>query len=498
MDASTNSLARRRPLIHSGDVQVKHTKHAVRWVRARAELRGHILLLDDVPYEIFDAVLSSERMSLMRASPEFVVSVKPFEKPVRSIRIRSAYAASWVHFLTAAAAINRTASHWSVSIFSDIIPIGHGGGGNVYLVTHNSRRYALKVIAKAHVLASSSTLRHTLDERLSLEILRGVPFIVRLEHAFQDANAFYLLTEFCSGGDLRGLLKRSPKRRLSEATARPLFAQIISAVSVAHSHDIIIRDIKPDNILLTAGGDVRVCDFGLSKILPGRFRRTKSFCGTTQFMSPDLLSRKPYGISIDLWGLGALFYTVLVGITPFEDPTNRENEKHDIYGRIRTDDPIIPQRLSQDARDMIEGLLRKEEHLRWNLSELMECRYFSGVDWEKLKSHDKEEELEQPLLKNENYAGTTDVEKQLTTNFDMAKLKFVPPLLLEKQDETSTSKSKYSNNVVGFAFNTASSITISSDDTSDGSLTKINSLVENSSRWKTSSANFRWRRTRAS
>lgn len=481
MDASTNYLARRRPLLQSGDVQVKFMKHAVRWVRARVELRGHVLLLGDVAYEIID-VRSISKKKMNRQS-EFTVMAKTFKKNARPIRIRTPFAASWVQQLKAAAAVNRVASTWSVSNFSSIVPIGHGGGGNVYLVTHNSRHNALKVISKTHVFASESTLRHTLSERLSLEILRDAPYIVRLEHAFQDARSFYLLTEFCSGGDLGGLLKRSPGHRLSEGAALPLFSQIIAAVSAAHAQNIMIRDIKPENVLLTADGDVRLCDFGLSKVLPERFGRTKSFCGTKQYMSPEVVSRtRPYGISVDLWGLGGLFYTVLTGTTPFEDVSVKgSNETHEIHRRIRTAEVEIPTWLSQGAQDLLERLLRKDEKERWNLSDVMECSYFAGVNWNELENQDHHQQLT-----------TTDGEEELTANFDRTNLRQVPALLLGR-DQIITN-SKYSNNVVGFAFNTAESVTLSSSDVSDGSLEK-NTYIDDAPSWR-SFASFRRHRPR--
>lgn len=248
------------------------------------------------------------------------------------------------------------------------------------------RPLAMKVVQKYDAFHTDGSLRHALDERVVLELVRGFPFIITLRHAFQTNSALYMVSDFYAGGNLRTLLGKYTAGRMSEEDAKRIMVQIILAVEHLHQLNIIYRDLKPDNVLLSADGDVRLCDFGLSKLLStGRFGRTKSFCGSTSYMSPQVVTSKSYGIATDLWSMGAMFYRMLVGRAPFDQPTNRlggRNEPNDIQRRIQLDTPVFPSYLSTEACEMLEGLLRKEEEQRTNLQDLKEALFFKGVNWD--------------------------------------------------------------------------------------------------------------------
>lgn len=277
---------------------------------------------------------------------------------------------------------------WGLGDFDVVMACGKGGGGEVYLVRESGGGVplAMKVVQKYDAFHSDASLRHALDERLVLELARDCPFVVSLTHAFQTEKALYMCTEFAAGGDLKSALRRRKGGRFSEDEARRIMAQVVLALEHVHSLNVLYRDLKPENVLLTADGDVRLCDFGLSKLLStGRYGRTKSFCGTTMYMSPEIVTRKSYGIATDLWSLGAMFYRVLVGRAPFEDnynAVNARNDSPDVYRRIQLDDLYIPATLSRPAREMLEGLMRKNEADRWNLEELKEAEFFSSIDWD--------------------------------------------------------------------------------------------------------------------
>lgn len=313
---------------------------------------------------------------------------RPVHTHTISARLRLTHrSADWVRALTAVAMVPIP----RLAHFSVLCPIGKGGGGEVYVVrdSRDSRAppLAMKVVQKHAAFASPATLRRALDERLALELVRGFPFIVRLTHAFQTATALYMATTYCPGGDLRGLLRRTRAGRLSEATAKPLLAQIVLALEHVHSLQILFRDLKPENVLLSAQGDVRLCDFGLCKILPPTTRRpvrARSFCGSTMYMSPQIVSAKPYGFATDLWSLGALFFRVLVGRAPFEQPPGiigARNDAPDVHARIIADTPVIPTFISPEARQLLLGLLRKHEEERFTLQQVKRSTYFADIDW---------------------------------------------------------------------------------------------------------------------
>lgn len=276
-------------------------------------------------------------------------------------------------------------------VLSDFVidaPVGKGGGGTVFLVREkhgDGQGLAMKVVKKTDAFYSDGSLRHAMDERVVLEMVRGFPFVIRLRYAFQTDDALYMVSDFCKGGNLRRKLTESKYGRMEENDARTIMAEIIMALEYLHGLNVMYRDLKPENILFGNGGEVRLCDFGLSKVLrTGRFGRTKSFCGSTSYMSPEIVKGKDYGIMTDLWSLGALFYRILVGRAPFDESikVGARNEARDIERRIVMDELQFPNFLSEEAREILEGLLRKDESKRMNLCDLKETRFFEDTDWD--------------------------------------------------------------------------------------------------------------------
>lgn len=322
--------------------------------------------------------------------------------------------------------------------------IGKGGGGQVFLVrpreeskkkfrlASSSQYYAMKVIPKYKVFHSDASLQHTLDERLGLQLAASHPFIVTLRHAFQTEKSLYLLTDFCRGGDLRGLLNRRSKSRLAEEQAVRIFAQIVLAIEHLHSLNIVYRDLKPDNVLLTADGDVRLCDLGLAKILStGRWGRTKSFCGTVSYMSPEVVRQRPYGISTDLWSLGVLLYRCLVGKMPFDhvhgsSSLARNANDADTLRRIIQDDVSFPSEktgiLSPAALELLRGLLEKDDAKRFNLEEVKESAFFSGVDWDLVleRGTAARDASDMSVVSSSDSSSVSSVE---LANFDLARVR---------------------------------------------------------------------------
>lgn len=277
-----------------------------------------------------------------------------------------------------------------LSDFAIEAPVGKGGGGTVFLVREKNgdgQPLAMKVVKKTDAFYSDGSLRHAMDERVVLEMVRGYPFVIRLKYAFQTDDALYMVSDFCKGGNLRKKLGDSKYGRMHQNEAKPIMAEITVALEYLHSLNVMYRDLKPENILFGNGGEVRLCDFGLSKVLrTGRFGRTKSFCGSTSYMSPEIVKGKDYGIMTDSWSLGALFYRILVGRAPFDESlkVGARNDARDIERRIVMDELKLPDFLSEEAREMLEGLLRKDESKRMNLSDLKETRFFEDIDWDQI------------------------------------------------------------------------------------------------------------------
>lgn len=374
----------RIPTTLSGPVRARRPRRLFRRSHqaATAQLKGTALVVTSPTGGVLAALdvqhvtrISDTRVHIRSEAPPAVVELSLIDRP-----------AEWQLALARVAGMPGA----RLSDFRVVSPIGKGGGGAVYLVKEvggDGSPLAMKVVQKHDVFYSNGSLRHALDERVVLELVRGFPFVITLRHAFQTEQALYMVSDFCSGGDLRTMLKRAKRGRLSEQRARLILAQIVLAIEHLHSLNVIYRDVKPENVLLSADGDVRLCDFGLSKVLStGRFGRTKSFCGSTSYMSPQIITGKNYGIATDMWSLGALFYRVLVGRAPFDESAKygARNEPVQIERRIQLEEPTYPTYLSQGAREMIQGLLQKKEEDRMNLQDLKEALFFEGLDWEEL------------------------------------------------------------------------------------------------------------------
>lgn len=196
-----------------------------------------------------------------------------------------------------------------------------------------SKLYALKTLRKA-ALVKRNQLAHTTTERKILQDIH-CPFLVHLVFAFQTADKLYMVLDYMAGGELFFWLKQ--ERKFSETRCRLYTAEITLALDALHKANIVYRDLKPENILLDAAGHIRLTDFGLAKSGVTSYNAdggTKTFCGTPEYLAPEILENKGHGKAVDWWALGTLLFEMLTGLPPFYD-TNI----HKMYQKI-LNDPI--------------------------------------------------------------------------------------------------------------------------------------------------------------
>jgi len=190
--------------------------------------------------------------------------------------------------------------------------LGVGTFGKVFLATHRGQRYALKQVAKAHVVAKGLVAHIKRERDVMAEC--DSPFLVSLTASFQDAQALYLLMELVLGGELFYYLQglRAP---LPEAAGRFYTACVVEAFDFLHARHYIYRDLKPENLLITATGYIKVADYSFAKRLRGG--KTFTLCGTPAYLAPEQITRAGHDRAVDWWALGVLTYELLAGTSPF-------------------------------------------------------------------------------------------------------------------------------------------------------------------------------------
>lgn len=311
--------------------------------------------------------------------------------------------------------------------------LGKGCAGKVLLVRHKSTSdlFALKAITKRHVLAHQE-LQHTLTEQAVLKRMAAEsrdPFVVKLWWSFHDKENLFLVMDFHPGGDLATQLARWG--RLGRDRARFYAAEIVEGVEGLHAVGVIYRDLKPENILIGADGHIVLTDFGLSKEFPrrtttasapitpsgsrggdyyssapgtpqpvnppwmkpdrtgelalgwpgqpiGHSDSTTTFCGTAEYLAPEVIQGLEYGYEVDWWSFGTMLYEMLTGITPFW-----ANNHSDMYLRVLQDELQFPddRAIDQDTKSLIRGLLQRNPALRICEPRIKKHPYFSMIDW---------------------------------------------------------------------------------------------------------------------
>ncbi|XP_040976152.1 ribosomal protein S6 kinase alpha-5 isoform X5 [Aquila chrysaetos chrysaetos] len=269
--------------------------------------------------------------------------------------------------------------------------LGTGAYGKVFLVRKVSghdagKLYAMKVLKKATIVQKAKTTEHTRTERQVLEHIRQSPFLVTLHYAFQTDTKLHLILDYINGGELFTHL--SHRERFSESEVQIYIGEIVLALEHLHKLGIIYRDIKLENILLDSDGHVVLTDFGLSKeFLTDENERAYSFCGTIEYMAPDIVRGGDTGHdkAVDWWSVGVLMYELLTGASPFT-VDGEKNSQAEISRRILKSEPPYPQEMSALSKDIIQRLLMKDPKKRLgcgptDADEIKQHPFFQGYSF---------------------------------------------------------------------------------------------------------------------
>mmetsp|Transcript_4131 Transcript_4131/g.6212 ORF Transcript_4131/g.6212 Transcript_4131/m.6212 type:complete len:474 (-) Transcript_4131:134-1555(-) len=267
--------------------------------------------------------------------------------------------------------------------------IGKGSFGKVLQVRKKdtSKIYAMKVLNKKTILERDE-VEHTKAEKNILQKLVH-PFLVNLNYSFQTKDKLYFIMDYVNGGELFFHLQKD--KRFEEVRVRFYCAQIVCGLEYLHSAGVLYRDLKPENLLLTGDGHICMTDFGISKEgLLSDDARTATFCGTPEYLAPEVLEGNGYGKAVDWWSFGTLMFEMLTGLPPFYS-----QDVQQMYSKIMNAKLEIPSHISPEASDLLSKLLVRDPDARLTKPEDIKSHpFFKEIDWDKLVA----KELEPPFI----------------------------------------------------------------------------------------------------
>ena len=256
--------------------------------------------------------------------------------------------------------------------------LGQGAFGKVMLSRYkDGSLYALKSVKKMDVMENEDDIAITMTERNVLKLGTECRFIATLFCSFQTTERLFFAMEYLNGGDLFFHIIKDKK--FSVERSRFYCAEITLAFLFLHSRGIIYRDLKLDNVMLTSRGHVKLADFGMCKENISAEKLTKTFCGTPNFIAPEIIREQSYGFSVDWWTLGVLTYEMLLGRDPFH-----AEEQAELYIKIKRVEPKYPSSLDPTGKDFICQLLVKFPEKRLVGENVKSHPFFDPIDWEAL------------------------------------------------------------------------------------------------------------------
>ncbi|KAH0793429.1 AGC family protein kinase [Histomonas meleagridis] len=305
----------------------------------------------------------------------------------------------------------------SIDDFDFIRVIGRGTSGKVQLVRckFDNQLYAMKSMSK-RLLAEYEQVQQTLKEK---EVLLKAkhPFLVCAHYTFQTETKIFMILDYVPGGELFNRLKEEGK--FNESRAKLYAAEILLGLGHLHSLGILYRDLKPENVLVDAKGHIKITDFGLVKTnMNSKDATTTTFCGTAEYLAPEMLQQQPYTKTVDWWCFGVLLYEMITGLPPFFDEnTNR------LYRSILYNPVNYPQFVSENAKDLIEKLLCKDPNKRIgaidDVNEIKRHPFFGDLDFDKVYNKQYKPEWI-PQIKSET--DTSNFEPEYTREEAMVSL----------------------------------------------------------------------------
>jgi serine/threonine protein kinase len=344
----------------------------------------------DSPEQVEQIIEAFQSVGIPRAKFQELLEeeLKEAQATKQSVTESIAYTDKGDGAAVAEAASASSGAPLSINDFELLKVIGQGSFGKVLQVKKKDtgKIYAMKILKKAE-LVKRNQIEHTKSEREILGSLRH-PFMVKLHYSFQTENKLYMVMDYVNGGELYYHLQKTGTFPMEQA--RHYVAQVVLVLEYLHSRNVVYRDLKPENMLIDEDGYVIITDFGLSKLGitsvggTGAGQATATFCGTPEYLAPEILTGTVHGIAVDWWAVGIMLYEMLVGASPFYSENRKELYDNTLKGRLN-----FPKDMDPDAENLIRGLLHPDPVKRLGsgpsgAAEIRSHKFFALIDWKKL------------------------------------------------------------------------------------------------------------------
>uniref|UniRef100_A0A8C5G3M6 Protein kinase C n=1 Tax=Gouania willdenowi TaxID=441366 RepID=A0A8C5G3M6_GOUWI len=313
--------------------------------------------------------------------------------------------------------------------------LGKGSFGKVLLaeLKGQGQYFAVKALKKDVVLMDDD-VDCTMVEKRTLALAWENPFLTQLYSTFQSKEHLFFVMEYLNGGDLMFHIQEKGRFDVNRATFYS--AEIIVGLQFLHSKGIIYRDLKLDNVMLDKDGHVKIADFGMCKENVFGTVRATTFCGTPDYIAPEILLGQKYTFSVDWWSFGVLVYEMLIGQSPFQG-----DDEEELFESIRTDVPHYPRWITKESKNMLERLFERDPTRRLGVVEDIRTQpFFKTINWPMLEKRQIEPPFK-PKVKSPNDC----------SNFDREFLSEKPRLshadknLIDSMDQTAFAGFSYVN-----------------------------------------------------